>query len=446
LAQDQSEQRPHGGTAARADEAALDGQAGLTLLELMIALAVMAMVVVGVTAGMSAAIDLARSNRSRSTAAYLAAEQLEQRRAAMSADPTADEFTAYPPPAPVTTTRTVNGVAYTMVRATAWVNPRTNTSACSAPTTTAAGQVLAYQRVRVEVTWPHMRGTAPVVSETLLTAAPDPDVGHLSVVVADRNGDIDVGRIVTATGPVTRSATVTDEGCAFMARLPAGNYTLTLPGGNLVDQQGVTSPSQIAGVTGGAVTSARFDADQAASILVTPAPAPVPDSMRVTVANSSLSLGTTTFAWTASANTAGPLFPFASGYSVWAGGCADADPTYTGFGGTRPAPVAVTPGGVSTAGAALRTQSVYTYRRVSGTNTPRGSTTLQATHSGGASCPAGNEVLTWTGVQTDAGGRATITLPYGTWTITALNRSTVTPGTVTVRPGVATTEVQVRTS
>ena len=440
MAQDRSGQRPPSGVAAR------DGDAGLTLIELMIALAVMAVVLVAATAGMSAAIELARSNRNRSTAAYLAAEQLEQRRAAMSADPTADEFTAYPPPDPVTTNRTVNGVTYTMVRSTAWVNPRTNTSACSAPTATAAGQVLAYQRVRVEVSWPRMRGTAPVVSETLLTAAPDPTVGHLSVVVADRDGNIEAGQIVTATGPVTRSATVTDEGCAFLARLPSGNYTLTLSGSGLVDQQGVTPPSQVAGVTGGAVTSARFDVDEGAAILVVPAPGPVPDSMRVTVANSSLTLGTRTFAWTASANTLGPLFPFASGYSVWAGGCADADPTYTGFGGTRPAPVAVTPGATSTAPARLTTQAVYTYRSVFGIVTPRGSTTLQATHSGSASCPAGNETLTWTGVQTDSNGRATIALPYGTWTITALNRTTVTAGTVTIRPGVATSEVQVRTS
>jgi Tfp pilus assembly protein PilV len=417
----------------------------MTLLELMIAITVLAIAVIGVTAGMSTAIDMTRTNRNRSTAAYLAAEQLEQRRAALSADPSADEFTAYPPPPAVTTSRTVNGVTYTLERTTSWVNPRTSTSACSAPTSTAAGQVLAYQRVRVTVTWPRMRGTAPVMAETLLTAAPDPSIGHLSVVVADRDGTVQVGEIVTASGPVTRTATVTDEGCAFMARLPAGTYTLTIAGTGLVDQQGVTPPSQSAGVTGGAVTSARFDVDQPASILADPAQAPVPDSMRVTVANSSLTLGTASYAWTTSARTIGPLFPFSSGYSVWAGGCADADPTYTGFGGTRPSPVTVIPAATTTTPVTLTTQPVSTYRSVFGIVSPRSATTLQATHSGGASCPSGTETLTWTGVVTDANGRATIALPYGTWTITALNRTTVTPATVTIRPGVTTSEVQVRT-
>jgi prepilin-type N-terminal cleavage/methylation domain-containing protein len=317
---------------------------GFTLVELMITLAIFALIITGVAAGMNLALDLTRSNRQRSTAAYLATDQLERARAEFNINPKAAQSTAYPSPPPSASTRVVDGTTYSITQTMSWVNPRTNQSACAAQTSTASGQVLAYQRVRAEVSWPNLAPVRPVVAETLLTPTVDPNVGHLSVSVADRDGNAVVGRWVTITGPRTQTMTITDEGCAFFAELGPGSYEVTFSATGWVDQQGTQPVTQLVGVSGGAVTAARLTADQDASIRVTPVPGSgggaVPDAMQVTVANTGLSLQTKAFAWAGSAPTIGPLFPFTSGYRVWAGGCVDADPSYTGYGGTRPARVA----------------------------------------------------------------------------------------------------------
>ena len=67
----------------------------------------------------------------------------------------------------------------------------------------------------------------------------------------------------------------------------------------------------------------------------------------MTVANSNLTVGYKSFQQSATGSgttrTITPLFPYASGYQVWAGDCADADPAaYTG--GSRGAVLASDPG------------------------------------------------------------------------------------------------------
>jgi hypothetical protein len=412
----------------------------------MVALFVFAVVIAGVVAGMSTALTLTRTNRDRATAAYVAADQLEQVRASFNADPTDDRFAGYPSGPATTSTRTVGNITFTITQSITWVSPRTNSSACTAVNATATGTVLAYLRVRVVVSWPAMAGVKPVTSETLLTPPYDATVGNLSVLVSDRDGNALVGDTVTLGGTASRTGTVTDDGCAFFSGLAPGNYTVTYTKAGWVDWDGNSPTTRTLGVTAGTVTSTEIDVDQAATITVGPAATTgtLPDGMGITVANTSLTTGTEVSAWTSSATAVTGLFPFANGYGLWAGSCADADPTYTGNGGTR-ATVTVSPGATTAATTALTVQPVQVYRNTTGT-TARSAAILRAVHVGSASCPSSAETLVFTAGPSDASGVARLALPYGSWRLESTNRTNYTTPTVTIRPGVTPSTTIVRVS
>src|SRR5688572_21667629 len=108
----------------------------------MVALSILAVVVVAAAAGMDAAIDLARTNRQRSTAAYVAGQEIEKIRAAFSAD------TATPALGQTsTTTPAVIGIVFTVTRTVSWTSPGTNPDPCTVTGTTPSGQAVAYKRV-----------------------------------------------------------------------------------------------------------------------------------------------------------------------------------------------------------------------------------------------------------------------------------------------------------
>jgi hypothetical protein len=293
-----------------------------------------------------------------------------------------------------------------------------------------------------------MGGTQPVSSETLLTPpTAAANLGHLVVTVADRNNAALTGLSVlrAASGSVpAETQTVADEGCAVFTGLPAGNYQLTVQGTGWIDRQLVSPPTQTAGVQANAVTAIRFDIDRSASLTVNAAPSPgtaaLPTGTKVTLANAAL--GTTRqYTWTSGA-TVGPLYPFLDGYQAWAGGCADADPTYTGNGGSRGAALPVTPGGTTSGSVPLIGQTVRAWHQPSGSASA--GLQVRAVHTGTASCPAGNETLTFSPL-TGSNGRITIALPYGTWRIEVVGKlpNTSWP-TVTIRPNQATTEIRAR--
>ena len=416
-------------------------EGGFSLIELMVALMIFAVVIAGVAAGTDAALELARNNRHRSTAAHLAAAQIERTRAL--------PVLGVPLNQTVTTAQ-VGGVTYTVTQDAAWTSPTATQPSCNVPNATPSGQVLAYLRVRVRVTWTHMGAVQPVQSETLLTppvGALAPTRGHVGVTVVDRNGRPLEGLSV-GLGPVNGAATATqlttEDGCAFFVGVAPGNYDVILATTGWVDRQGSQPSRQTVGVTAGNVSTARFDYDQAATIQVTavalPGTAAVPTTMQVTVANPNLTSLTKVLAWSATATDVGPLFPYASGYQLWAGGCADADPTFARYtGGSRGLPVATDPGVQGSATVTLTGQPVTV---VAGAGTPEAGVTLRAVHTGSATCPAGAEILTFAAA-TDALGQIQLALPFGAWQIEAVNRTTQTPATVTIQPATATLPVQV---
>jgi type II secretory pathway pseudopilin PulG len=396
------------------------------MVELLVAITVFALVFAAVSLGIGRALELNRGNRNRSTGAYLATRQLEEVRARAFDQVALGRTTCvYSSPGPGCNVP----APYTVTQDVVWTAPGNTTSSCNVPT---GGGSLAYKRVTVTVTWPDMGSVAPVSSQTLLTppsGSYDPNEGHILVQVFDRNAAPLAGQTVTLTGPETASQPTTAEGCTFFAYLAPGDYDVTLNTTGYVDRQGGQPAVQTVAVQEGQISNLNFDYDRAATLqvgLVTPSgtASAIPAGIALTVANSNLTLGTLSFleSSTGSGPTrlVQPLFPYASGYQVWAGNCADADPgTYPG--GSRPAPLATNPGATTSGSVALDAVDV-TVRRLSTTGTRVANAIVSGIHAAGPGCTSG---LTLTPTaRTDSLGRLRLALPYGTWTI----RATTTTG------------------
>jgi type II secretory pathway pseudopilin PulG len=408
-------------------------QDGYSVVELLVAVTVFALVFAAVSIGIGRALEVNRGNRNRSAAAYLAARELEEVRAQSFTSVALGRTTC------VYTTSSCNLPSpYTVVQDVAWTSPGSTTSSCGVPS--ASGSTLAYKRVTVTVTWPDMGGVAPVTSQTLLTPPGgtfDPTDGHIVVQVFDRDALPLSGQTVSLSGPETASLATDSDGCAFFAYLDPGTYTASIATSGYVDRQGSQPASQTAGVTASQITRVQFDYDQAATLsvgLVAPSGSVIPTGtygIAMTVANSNLTVGYKSFQQAATGSgttrTITPLFPYASGYQVWAGDCADADPaSYSG--GSRGAILASNPAATTSGSANLDAVDVVVKRSgvaVSGAS-------IQASHAAGTGCTAGETLTTTT--TTDSAGKLRLALPYGTWTIKATSGSRTATGSVTLDP------------
>jgi prepilin-type N-terminal cleavage/methylation domain-containing protein len=404
-------------------------QDGYSMVELIVAVTVFALVFAAVSLGIGRVLELNRGNRNRSAAAYLAARQLEEVRAKAFDQVTVGRTTCV-----YTTTACKLPSPYTVVQEVAWASPGSTTTSCDVPST--SGATLAYKRVTVTVTWPDMNGVTPVTSQTLLTppgGTYDPNDGHILVQVFDRDALPLGGQAVSISGPETASQTTTSDGCAFFPYLDPGTYTATLGTSGYVDRQGNQPATQTVGVTATQISKVQFDYDEAATLsvgLTTPTGAVIPSGIALTVANSNLTVGTKSFQQSSTGSgttrTVTPLFPYASGYQVWTGDCADADPaSYTG--GSRGAVLASNPAATTSGSATLDAVDVVVKRS---NGTLMSGATVVATHAAGTGCTAG-ETLT-AATTTGSAGTLRLALPYGTWTIRATTTGPTRTGTASV--------------
>ncbi|HEX2159800.1 MAG TPA: type II secretion system protein [Actinomycetes bacterium] len=425
-------------------------QDGYSIVELLVAVTVFALVFAAVSIGIGRALELNRGNRNRSAAAYLAARQLEEVRSQPFSSVALGTTTC-----PYTTTSCNVPSPYTVTQNVVWASPGNTSTSCDVPAT--SGSALAYKRVTVTITWPDMGGVAPVTSQTLLTPPAgtyDPNDGHILVQVFDRDALPLAGQTVSLTGPETASQATTGDGCAFFPYLDPGTYTAAISTSGHVDRQGNQPATRTVGVTASQISRVQFDYDQAATLsvgLVAPSGSVIPTGsygIAMTVANSNLTVGYKSFQQSATGSgttrTITPLFPYASGYQVWAGDCADADPqAYTG--GSRGAVVPSNQGATTTGSATLDAVDV-TVRFNSLLGLPVPNATITATHAAGTGCTSGSTLTTTT--RTNASGQLRLALPYGTWTIRATG--TISPftgrtGSATITLDPVTTSVPSRT-
>lgn len=416
------------------------GDDGFTLVELLVSLVVASIVMSGVAYGVAQALWQGRDSRNREVAANLAAEAIDRARATT-------DYTAL---AGQTTSQVVNGETYTVVRSVTAYSSLGTASPCDGT----AGAFIKYKKVSIRVTWPRMKqGTASVRAETLLAPGAssfDPTKGNIGAKVLDANGEPVEGIAVTVTGSaVNRTQTTDDAGCAFFDGLTPGAFTVTANQSGYVSSAGNFTPSSPASVSQGNTTPVAFDYDRVGTLKLGlgessyPAPADVP----VTIGNTALLPdGHTSYTGTGTPRTLTNLFPFASGYTVWAGSCLDADPEGASTAGPYyPTAVrgtayqAVTSGSPSTIPVAMAKVRVVVLADASGT--PISGASVSMAHSGTAICDFPESYSLGS---TDSGGELKVSMPWGSWDVSVSGRTVIGSPTWILEPSTSEYYVEVR--
>lgn len=404
---------------------------GVSLIEVMVALGLLVVLGAGVASSLLVIQKSAFTSKQRSAAANLATREVEVVRNWFHSSDTAplavmaagDTTNGSPLPGQ-TGPLVVDNVPYTVTRTVNWLVAGAGQSACD------GGAVVSYPSVgvHVEVTWPNMGEVAPVVSDTILT--PPKNVlnagsGYLAIKVTNRRGNANVNRIVRASGPGGVFTELTGgDGCATFVLTTPGSYTISMMEGSSGYVSFNGSTSQTANVTAGALVTRSFTYDLGVSYRVTlepPGGYNLPQTLpAVSFGNSGiLPAGIASYPSTAGGTTAvGPLWPFVSGYSIWAGSCEDSDPALDP--GGRPAAYTPSKGSTTDVDADLQGLSLLTSRLGVPVNA-----TVTATYAGGGTCPAGDSVLVLG--TSDGSGELYSSLPYGAWTLSAqISGQTVT--------------------
>lgn len=399
------------------------GDDGVTLVEVIVAMFIFALISVGVIQTMLSVLSVSRDSRSRQVALNLAAQEIDRSRE------TADLFELLTADlAPVV----VNGDTFHVHRETQWVSDPNADLVCGA-----GGGELRYKRVNVTVTWDNMRpSTEPVRSDTVIdprTRINDPTKGTILVTVLTGGGEGSAGVAVSASpasppaGAVSPGAVAaTDsEGCSYILRVTPGNYNVTVSRSGYVDEeQGVTSSATVS-VAAGTSTNVQFQYDLAATVTTTYAPG-APGGTRIPVDLPTTYVGgvdpyvhSTTVTTTATTRTLS-LHPFAAGYQAFAGSCAAADPQAWDedvaqhlAAGLREPTFATAPGATVAASVPMGVVTVAAGGSAGGRQ-------LRAVSVNTGADPgcATEQVLTFgntTTTRIPTGGTMTVAMPYGSW-------------------------------
>jgi prepilin-type N-terminal cleavage/methylation domain-containing protein len=418
-----------------------DDDEGFTLVELLVSLVVASVILSGVAYGVAQSLWSSRDSKDREVAANLAAGAIDQARAT----------TDYVGLTGGTSTQTVNGETFTILRTVTSYSSLGTASPCDGT----AGSFIKYKKIGIRVTWPRMKlGTSSVRAETLLAPGAssfDPTKGNIGAKVLNALGQPVEGIAVQVTGAATNRTNYTDDqGCAFFEGLTPGTFTVAASASGYVTSAGIFAPSQPASVATGATTPIVFDYDKVGTLSAAlgdssyPAPSNVPLAIGQTAL---LPDGTVSYAGTGTPRSLTNLFPFASGYTMWAGSCLDADPQGAGGSGpfypsaTRGAAVmADTTGSPTTVPIAMAKLRIAVIENSSGNGI--GGATVVATHAGTAFCDFPGESFTLPA--TGGGGDLRVSMPWGMWSFTVPGRTLVAPVTPTFSPTTSEIYVEVR--
>lgn len=394
---------------------------GFTLVEMIVAMAIFAIMVV-ITLGVVLRItQTARGNDLRVAAASLAGRQIEAVRGTAVVDI---------PDGQQTSTATVGSTTFTIRQSASLVAAGASASLCSSTSSD-----LAYKLVSVTVTWPNMGTVPPVRADTLKalgTGALDATKGTLAVQVS-RAGATPADGVAVVLSPGGATLTTGVDGCAVFSQLAVGTYSVNLDTAGYVG----ASNTQLTvvngvGVSAGQVAHADLLYDQATSIGVqagvaagVDVPAGIPLMMRSAYLSDWL-LATCGPASACSTGMPGQiqnLFP--TQHSLWAGSCHDAK--------TAASVLVVDLGSAAVRGSTVTVPMATADVEVLVNGTPTSGRPLYAIHAadpGGTaipSCPSGAQLT----LPVSQAGGVPVALPYGTWTI-ATNTAGTGGATVTV--------------
>ena len=316
-------------------------QDGLGLIEVMVSAALLLVVASGVLSGIEGPAKTATKNETRSQAADLA-QQDQERLRSMSFS----SLVGYTQTTPIT----VGGVTYSRYSSAIWIHDNGDPDSCNTQSNASTGD---YLKITSRVT-PPAGGGPPVQVDSLMAAPPGQysNKGTLAVLLTDESDQPVVGQNVSITGPVNMTVPTNSIGCAVFGAVDRGNYTATFSRTGWVDPAADPTPTLVTSVTANTATIVPHRWAPAGRINVSVdtqvgVAAPVASPAKaVMVSNSGIPTGTLTFPAPATpaqgvSSFALDVFPFLSGYNVWAGSCATNDPTFF----SRPAQTATPPPG-----------------------------------------------------------------------------------------------------
>lgn len=241
---------------------------GLTLIEILVAMMVFAIIAVGVAFSLTSSLTMVRDARAREVAANLAAQAIDTARSLENVFSVRNS---------VEVTPAIDGITYTVTQKTGWVSGGTSGGACGDE-----GAPLDYKHVNVTVSWSGMKpSTSAVRSDTLI--APngrinDPDMGTILVSVTGASGvgksGVTVAAAPAAIAPLGAETVdpvplpTDSDGCSYVLKVVPGNYDITVsrPANDYVSEKQLATVTQQVGVEKGDSTSADFQFDLASAI------------------------------------------------------------------------------------------------------------------------------------------------------------------------------------
>jgi prepilin-type N-terminal cleavage/methylation domain-containing protein len=410
-----------------------DAEAGFTVIEVMVAMMVFAVMSVGIAYGIVNALQLSQGNRGRETAISLASQDLDaMRQVAAQASTGIQNVTS------ATTTKTIGGVTYTVARTANWVDANGTLSTCGT-----SNGALAYKNVQETVTWAGAHGgrlsTTMTSSIAPDSAVSDPGDGTITISVITASGAPNANVTITVT-PVAggggaalsaQPAVTNAQGCSVAYDVDPGTYTVTASESGGIDSNQLNPSSQSpVTVVASAAAYVPFVYDQAATLNLQYAQsygATLPASMPTTLYSTgggydSMSPWGTSPTVTSSTTTAMSVFPY-SAYYVTAGnystasgsaGCLSPNPgawttpNTAAVTGVAPQPIGTSPG-TSTA----TTNVMMGVVQITGLSGQYVVATTTTAGSGDPGCAAGMTLR----FPKATAASMTYALPFGTWTI-----------------------------
>jgi Tfp pilus assembly protein PilV len=412
---------------------------GFSVMEVVVAATILVIAVVGSAALFANAVQVSGNTRNRVVAQHLATKKMEQIRGT-AADPLKFPTIAE---GQTVSTEVVEGITFTVKEDVQWVGQGSTQSTCDSPGSN-SGQIM---QVTETVTWKSMGGTKPVQATTTLAppvGAFSANSGSIAVKVLNASAQPAESITVRITGPVTDVQQSTTQGCAYFPFLSPGTYTAAVIEGTGVGDQNNLVPSQSTSVAVGQTSSLLFNYDTAATIAVsgwTTSTATPASGLPLSVANTGLQpYGQ--YSYAPSLTSLSPLFPYTSGFTVFAGSCTDNNPLgkdNTGnplYPTAAPVPVGVTPGASTAATADLYTlpilvTDVAAVPQPGALMTAVATTTYSSPYTVNCMSGTANAAAPTLGlVTTDAAGNSVTAVPLGHLTVTA--RAGAKVGTVKV--------------
>jgi Tfp pilus assembly protein PilV len=320
--------------------ACLRAQRGDTLIEVLIAALLVALIAAASLTGFGAVSGAVGNQRNEEQAATLAQQDQARLRGL-----TVTQLSGALGNQAATTV--IDGTTYTVTSKSQFVSGASGAASCSTSGATGNADEVATTST---VTWaPLNDGRPPVIVHGIITPAQG---GSLIVSATDQNGNGLAGVTAAVTGPSTVSPLTTDStGCAVFAGLAGGTYTVSYSDPGYVDKNGNPPASWSGPVTSTQTTAAtplQLAQDGALSATFTTfynGSSHAATSDTYVAANSVAGITPRVFGTVSTANTNNysstivsptTVFPFPSAYSVYAGTCnanawatAPAPPTVT---------------------------------------------------------------------------------------------------------------------